>query len=168
MRKKAQKPAAVEEVTKPVSLPPEQLPRLEVQGRGEGGLLSWLMPGVSSLTLSGVPMGNAPTLARMPESARNPPTVENRTDGHGGGCQHQNATGGGTAATETTIALLERPGTSPGESSEGATRTGQLVPAAPMGPLMVYRLAQAPMVYNAAGGLQKIPDGWNITTINVC
>ena len=40
-RKKAQKPAAVEEVTRPVSLPPEQPPGLEVvQGKGKGGLLS--------------------------------------------------------------------------------------------------------------------------------
>ena len=109
--KKAQKPAVVEEVARPVSLPPEQPPGLEVvQGKGQGGLLSGLTPGVSSLTLSGVPMGNAPTLARMSETARNPPVVENRADGHGGGCQHQNENGGGTAATETTVALLERPG----------------------------------------------------------
>ena len=153
--KKAQKPAVVEEVARPVSLPPEQPPGLEVvQGKGQGGLLSGLTPGVSSLTLSGVPMGNAPTLARMSETARNPPVVENRADGHGGGCQHQNENGGGTAATETTVALLERPGRSPGESSEGATRTGQLVPSAPMGPPIVYRPAEAPKVYNAAGGHQ--------------
>ena len=44
-RKKAQKPAAVEEVTRPVSLPPEQPPGLEVvQGKGKGGLLSAGVP----------------------------------------------------------------------------------------------------------------------------
>ena len=39
--KKAQKPAAAEEVARAVSLPPEQPPGLEVvQGKGKGGLLS--------------------------------------------------------------------------------------------------------------------------------
>ena len=39
--KEAKKPAAVEEVARTVSLPPEQLPGLEVvQGKGKGGLLS--------------------------------------------------------------------------------------------------------------------------------
>ena len=41
------------------SLPPEELPGLEVvRGRGDGGLLSGLTPAVSSLTLSGVPLAH--------------------------------------------------------------------------------------------------------------
>ena len=43
--KEAQNPAALEEVARPVSLPPEEPPGLEVvRGRGDGGLLSGLMP----------------------------------------------------------------------------------------------------------------------------
>jgi hypothetical protein len=39
--KEAKKPATVEEVARTASLPPEQLPGLEVvQGKGKGGLLS--------------------------------------------------------------------------------------------------------------------------------
>ena len=57
--KEAQNPAALAEVARPVSLPPEELPGLEVvRGRGDGGLLSGLTPAVSSLTLSGVPLAH--------------------------------------------------------------------------------------------------------------
>ena len=53
----AQNPAVAEEVARPVSLPPEEPPGLEVvRGNGNGGLLSGLTPGVNSLTLSGVPI----------------------------------------------------------------------------------------------------------------
>ena len=49
----AQNPAVAEEVARPVSLPPEEPPGLEVvRGKGNGGLLSGLTPGVNSLTLT--------------------------------------------------------------------------------------------------------------------
>ena len=86
----AQNPAAAEEVARPVSLPPEEPPGLEVaRGNGNGGLLSGLTPGVSSLTLSGVQIAQTPVVARMSEGSREPPVVGNREEGQGG--KHQKA-----------------------------------------------------------------------------
>ena len=47
--------------------------------------LSGLTPGVNSLTLSGVPIGQqTPVVARMSEGFREPPVVGNREEGQGG------------------------------------------------------------------------------------
>ena len=87
----AQNPAVAEEVARPVSLPPEEPPGLEVvRGKGNGGLLSGLTPGVNSLTLSGVPMTQPPVVARMSEGFRGPPVVGTREEGQGG--EHQGST----------------------------------------------------------------------------
>jgi len=125
--RRAQNPAVVEEVARSVSLPPEEPPGLEVvRGKGNGGLLSGLTPGVSSLTFSGVPMAQTPVVARMPEGSREPPVVGNREEGQGGKHQSSTEVGGGAGAVVETVALLERPGRSPVESPEHA-RVKQLV-----------------------------------------
>ena len=117
----AQNPAVAEEVARPVSLPPEEPPGLEVvRGKGNGGLLSGLTPGVNSLTLSGVPMTQTPVVARMSEGFCEPPVVGNREEGRGGNHQSSTEVGGGAAAVVGTVALLERPGRSPVESPEDA------------------------------------------------
>ena len=93
-----------------MSLPPEEPPGLEVaRGKGNGGLLSGLTPGVNSLTLSGVPMTQTPVVARMSEGFREPPVVGNREEGQGGKHQSSTEVGGGAAAVVETVALLERP-----------------------------------------------------------
>ena len=127
--------AVAEEVARPVSLPPEEPPGLEVvRGNGSGGLLSGLTPGVNSLTLSGVPMTQTPVVARMSEGFHEPPVVGNREEGQGGKHQSSTEVSGGAAAVVETVALLERPGRSPVESPEDA-RVKQSVPAAPTGSL---------------------------------
>ena len=150
----AQNPAVAEEVARPVSLPPEEPPGLEVvRGNGNGGLLSGLTPGVNSLTLSGVPMTQTPVVARMSEGFREPPVVGNREEGQSGKHQSSTEVGGGAAAVVGTVALLERPGCSPVESPEDA-RVKQLVPSAPTGPPVIYQPAGAPVGYTATGGAQ--------------
>ena len=150
----AQNPAVAEEVARPVSLPPEEPPGLEVvRGNGSGGLLSGLTPGVNSLTLSGVPMTQTPVVARMSEGFREPPVVGNREEGQGGKHQSSTEVGGGAAAVVETVALLERPGRSPVESPEDA-RVKQSVPAAPTGPPVSYQPTGPPVVYTATGGAQ--------------
>ena len=151
----AQNLAVAEEVARPVSLPPEEPPGLEVvRGNGNGGLLSGLTPGVSSLTLSGVPMTQTPVYARMSEGFREPPVVGNREEGQGGKHQSSTEVGGGAAAGVETVALLERPGRSPVESPEDA-RVKQVVPAAPTDLPVIYQPAGAPVVYTATGGAQS-------------
>ena len=150
----AQNPAVAEEVARPVSLPTEEPPGLEVvRGKGNGGLLSGLTPGVSNLTLSGVPMAQTPVVARMSEGFREPPVVGNREEGQGGKHQSSTEVGGGAAAVVETVALLERPGRSPVESPEDA-RVKQSVPAAPTGPPVSYQPTGPPVVYTATGGAQ--------------
>ena len=96
----AQNPAVAEEVARPVSLPPEEPPGLEVaRGNGNGGLLSGLTPGVSSLTLSGVQMAPTPVVARMSEGSREPPVVGNRDEGQGGKHQSLTEVGGGSSCS---------------------------------------------------------------------
>ena len=151
----AQNPAVAEEVARPVSLPPEEPPGLEVvRGKGNGGLLSGLTPGVNSLTLSGVPMTQTPVVARMSEGFREPPVVGNREEGQGGKHQSSTEVGGGAAAVVETVALLERPGRSPVESPEDA-RIKQGVPAAPTGPPGSYQPMGPPVVYTTTGGAQS-------------
>ena len=124
-----------------------------VRGKGNGGLLSGLTPGVNSLTLSGVPMTQTPVVARMSEGFREPPVVGNREEGQGGKHQSSTEVGGGAAAVVGTVALLERPGRSPVESPEDA-RIKPVVPAAPTGPPVSYQPMGPPVVYAATGGAQ--------------
>ena len=164
----AQNPAVAEEVARPVSLPPEEPPGLEVvRGNGNGGLLSGLTPGVNSLTLSGVPMTQTPVVARMSEGFREPPVVGNREEGQSGKHQSSTEVGGGAAAVVGTVALLERPGCSPVESPEDA-RVKQLVPSAPTGPPVIYQPAGAPVGYTATGGAQGFASSWDVPAIHVC
>ena len=150
--KNAQKPATLEEVARPVSLPPEQPPGLEVvQGKGKGGLLSGLTPAVGSLTLSGVPLVHVPAVARMSEGSRERPLVGAREEGQGGDFRNPNEKGGGAAVVDT-VALVERTGRSPGESPEDA-QSSQMVHAAPKGLPLIYQPVGAPVVYGLAGGL---------------
>ena len=150
----AQNPAVAEEVARPVSLPPEKPPGLEVvRGKGNGGLLSGLTPGVNSLTPSGVPMIQTPVVARMSEGFRGTPVVGNREEGQGGKHQSSTEVGGGAATVVETVALLERPGRSPVESPEDA-RIKPVVPTAPTGPPVSYQPMGPPVVYTATGGAQ--------------
>ena len=149
----AQNPAVAEEVARPVSLPPEEPPRLVVaRGKGNGDLLSGLTPGVNSLTVSGVPIAQTPVVARMSEGSREPPVVGNREERQGGKHQSSTEVGGGAAAVVETIALLERQGRSPVESPEDA----QVVPAAPTSPPVAYQPAGAYVVYTATGEAQGL------------
>ena len=92
-----------------MSLPPEGPPGLEVaRGRGDGGLHA-LIPAVSSLTLSGVPLAHMTAVARMSEGSREPLVVGVREEGQGGKDRHPNEKGRGAAVADT-VALVEQTG----------------------------------------------------------
>ena len=146
------------EVARPMSLPPEEpLGLVVVRGKGKGNLLPGLIPGVNSLIFSGVVIAQTPVVTRMSEGSREPPVVGNRKERQGGKHQSSIEVGGGAgaAAVIEIIALLERLGRSPVESSEDIC-IKQVVPAAKISPPVACQPAGTHVVYTATGKVKGL------------